>query len=259
METNDILALYDKFERQQCVAPMYRREVVGSVVRHVSKVSGRLSNVMYSELTAVTADAAIQTQMDDLKGMDCSGLTWNLYAHDTPADLAQRLLRAGFEEEEVDPVLILDIENVEDGGLENGRFDIRRLSQPAQIQDIVAVEEAVWGGQFDWLYTQLSGYLQEHPDFISLYVAYIAGQPASVAWTYFPEGSPFASMWGGATVSAHRGAGLYKALVAIRAQEARRRGCRFLMVKVSEMSRPILERHGFSLLTVIHPYTLSKD
>ncbi|HEY0793243.1 MAG TPA: hypothetical protein VGD78_19420 [Chthoniobacterales bacterium] len=47
----------------------------------------------------------------------------------------------------------------------------------------------------------------------------------------------------------HRGGGLYRALVAARANEARRLGCRFLTVEARETSSPILERLGFVALT----------
>lgn len=37
-------------------------------------------------------------------------------------------------------------------------------------------------------------------------------------------------------------------MLAIRAQEARRKGFRFLTVDASPMSRPILEKHGFRFI-----------
>jgi GNAT superfamily N-acetyltransferase len=49
-------------------------------------------------------------------------------------------------------------------------------------------------------------------------------------------------------VPAFRKQGLFTSLVAVRAQEARRRGARFLTVDARPMSRPILEALGFKLL-----------
>lgn len=74
------------------------------------------------------------------------------------------------------------------------------------------------------------------------------GQPASAAWVYFPKNSQFASLWGGSTLNDFRNRGLYTALLAVRAQEARTRQVRYLTVDASEMSRPILEKFGFTMM-----------
>jgi len=68
----------------------------------------------------------------------------------------------------------------------------------------------------------------------------------------FHPRSSFASLWGGSTVPERRRRGLYTALLAVRAQEARRRGYRFLTIDASPMSRPICEKHGFQFLTCAH-------
>ncbi|MBI0320141.1 GNAT family N-acetyltransferase, partial [Streptomyces javensis] len=48
--------------------------------------------------------------------------------------------------------------------------------------------------------------------------------------------------------------GVYRALVAFRARIAADRGCRYLQVDASGMSRPILRRLGFVPLTTTTPY-----
>jgi predicted acetyltransferase len=88
---------------------------------------------------------------------------------------------------------------------------------------------------------------------MSVYVAYIDAQPASAAWSFFPKHSQFASLWGGSTVSAFRKQGLYTALLAVRAQEARDRQVKFLTVDASPMSRPILEKFGFERIAYSYP------
>jgi predicted acetyltransferase len=55
-------------------------------------------------------------------------------------------------------------------------------------------------------------------------------------------------------VPGHRRRGLYTALLAARAQEARRRGARFLTVDASPMSQPILEKLGFRCISYAHEY-----
>jgi predicted acetyltransferase len=76
--------------------------------------------------------------------------------------------------------------------------------------------------------------------------------PACSAWIRFHPPTQFASLWGGSTLPAYRKHGLYTAVLAVRAQEARRRGYRFLTIDASPMSRPIVEKHGFQFLTYAH-------
>ena len=64
----------------------------------------------------------------------------------------------------------------------------------------------------------------------------------------------FASLWGGGTLPAWRGRGIYRALVAYRAGLAARRGYRYLTVDASADSEPILRRLGFRCLARTTPY-----
>jgi GNAT superfamily N-acetyltransferase len=73
----------------------------------------------------------------------------------------------------------------------------------------------------------------------------------------FRRGADFATLWGGATLQAWRGRGIYRATVAHRANLAAERGFRFLEVDASSDSRPILERLGFSAVTTTTPYVWS--
>lgn len=67
-------------------------------------------------------------------------------------------------------------------------------------------------------------------------------------------GSGFAGLWGGGTVPAWRGKGIYRALVAHRARSAAEGGYRYLQVDASDQSRPILQRLGFLALSTTTPY-----
>jgi GNAT superfamily N-acetyltransferase len=73
----------------------------------------------------------------------------------------------------------------------------------------------------------------------------------------FPSGTEFATFWGGFTLPAWRGRGLYRALVAHRAKLATERGRRYIQVDASDASRPILERLGFVAVTTTTPYVWS--
>ena len=74
------------------------------------------------------------------------------------------------------------------------------------------------------------------------------------AWVRFASGTGFATLWGGSTLPAWRGRGIYRALVAQRANLAAARGFRYLQVDASDASRPILERLGFVPVTTTTPF-----
>jgi predicted acetyltransferase len=94
---------------------------------------------------------------------------------------------------------------------------------------------------------------------MSVYVAYVDEQPASAAWIYFPKHSQFASLWGGSTIRSFRKRGLFTALLAVRAREAKARQARYLTVDASPMSRPILEKFGFERIAYSYPCKWKRD
>jgi GNAT superfamily N-acetyltransferase len=121
------------------------------------------------------------------------------------------------------------------------------------LETVRRLLETVWDEPFEWFIPRMTRYLA--PDgYVSIYLALVDGRPASTAWSFYPPGSRFVGLFGGTTLEAYRGRGLYTALLAARAQEAIRRGRQFLHVDAGEMSRPILQRQGFSLLTETTPY-----
>jgi len=256
MKSSEILDLYDEQERKKSVHPLYKREESGQVVRHVSLDPSRLSFIIYSDLTASNADRIIQEQIawyeNDVNG---GGLEWKSFDHDAPADLKERLRAQGFEEDEVEALLVIDLQNCPEVYLQPVMADVRRITDGAQMAVVAAIQEAVYGQKFDWLERQLRENIVAQPDFWGVYIAYVDGVAACAAWISYPPGSAFAGLWGGATLPEYRKMGLYTAVVATRAQEAIERGYRFLTVDAGDMSRPILEKRGFQLLTYTTPFT----
>ena len=84
----------------------------------------------------------------------------------------------------------------------------------------------------------------------------MAGNTAiSAARVEFHPDTEFASLWGGGTLRAWRGRGVFRSLVAYRAALASARGFRYLQVDASPESRPILQRLGFVELATTTPFT----
>ncbi len=180
------------------------------------------------------------------------GFEWKLYHHDdTTGALTAALLARGFVAGAAETLMALDLATT--GLPPAGDADIRRLDTPAQLADIVAVQDAVWGGDHRGLAEGLAAEWRALPDRLSIHAAYVEGLPASTGWIRFHPGRDFADLWGGSTLPHHRGRGLYRALVAARADEARRRGVRYLTVDASPDSRPILTRLQFQAVDTITP------
>ncbi len=252
MDKAQLLAIFTRDQRQETTFPEMRREVTPTVIRHIENASDGEGMIVYSQLTEANADAVIEEQIKYYEGIG-QDFEWKLYDYDTPADLKDRLAARGFSIEEVEAIMVLDLDDAPALLWQPIQHDIQRITAPEKIAEIIAIEQEVWNEDFTGLGRFLSGALRSYPDQMSIYVAYVDGQPASAAWVYFPQDSQFASLWGGSTISRYRKQGLYTALLAVRAQEARARGVRYLVVDASDMSAPILEKYGFQIIAHSYP------
>ena len=250
METGDILDLFDHDERRQAFYPGMRQEVAPPVVRQMDP-SGHGNVIIHSELTPETAASVIRGEIDYFGqlGLD---FEWKVFDYDQPEDLKSRLEKEGFELEPTEAVLVLDLETRPGFLGQPTSCEVRRAADSRAIQDLVSVQNAVWGGDHDWLARRLESDLKNAPEALSVYVAYEEDVPVSTAWIRFSAHGRFASLWGGSTLPAHRGKGFYTALLSVRLQEAVERGFRFVTVDAQPPSRPILEKRGFKLLTRAH-------
>jgi GNAT superfamily N-acetyltransferase len=138
-------------------------------------------------------------------------------------------------------------------------YEIRALVDPDRLEDLATVEERVWGEPHAAFAAALGEEMRRRPDGLLVYAAYRHERPVAAGWLRLHAGTGFASLWGGSTLEEHRGRGLYRALVAVRAARARDAGARFLLVDARDSSRPILERLGFRVLTTLAAFVWSPD
>jgi len=108
MNAEQILALFDQEQRREVHFSDVRREVTPTVVRQVGLYHPE-SAIIYSWLNPANVEAAIREEIAYFSGLD-HDLEWKVYEHDSPADLKERLLAHGFEAEETEALVILDIE-----------------------------------------------------------------------------------------------------------------------------------------------------
>ncbi len=265
MQSQEILALYDQEQRIDVEYPAVRKEHRPHLIRYIHEKEGP-HFILYSRLAGADVEAVIAGEQAYFSPL--GEVEWKVFGHDQPADLRQRLAARGFKIEEPEAIMALDLEDDlpetllqsragQDALSEPAVVTVQRLESPAQLADVRRIEETVWSEDFGGLIERLSADLSR-PGYLSVYTATLDDRPASAAWIYFHPNSQFAGLWGGSTLAEYRGRGLYTALLAARVREAADRGYRFLTIDASPMSRPIVARHGFRLLTMAWACTWEK-
>ena len=254
MDHASVLALHDRELREGARpdGPGARVERVGGVVRHVADAHG-WNGVLWSDLDEANADAVIAEQIAYFTALG-HDFEWKLYGHDLPTDLGQRLTAVGFTSEPQETLMVGEItERILDAQLPDG---IRLLpaTDRAGIDLVADVHEKAFGTDSSRLRARLLDQLAADPDTVVAVVALADDEPVSAARMELVPGTSFAGLWGGGTVEAWRGRGIYRALIAHRARIAADRGYRYLQVDASDQSRPILERLGLTPLTTTTPY-----
>ena len=256
MNKSSVLFHYDKDLRLRIMYPEARREITGDVVRFIRKAPG-MNFVSFTFAGEQEMGRVIDREVAYFAPMN-QPFTWKVYDHDPLPSLSTALAARNFiVDDDPGAVMMLDLNEAPLELFQPVKADIRRITDKTRLNDVVHVLDSVWGGKNDWVHERLGLHLQI-PGYLSVYVAYVEGQPAAVAWTYFPQGH-FATLFAGSTKAEYRKQGLYTSLLMARLQEIRQRGYPFAVVEAGAQSKPIVERHGFRHLTTVWDYAWSRD
>ncbi|MEV0383981.1 GNAT family N-acetyltransferase [Nonomuraea sp. NPDC050643] len=197
--------------------------------------------------------------LDELIARQCAyfgargeAFEWKTRGHDRPADLPDRLTRAGFVPEPAETVLIGVAEELRAEPPLPEDVTLRQVTADHDLRAIAEMESVVWGEDWSWLADDLIRRVADGST--EVLVAESGGRVVSAAWLVHKPGTRFAGLWGGSTLKEFRGRGVYRALVAHRARLAVASGVDYLQVDASEDSRPILQRLGFEAVTTTTPY-----
>ncbi|MFF2889512.1 GNAT family N-acetyltransferase [Paenibacillus sp. NPDC057967] len=252
MNKSDMIERFNREQRIDIVYPGTRREADEYVIRQIS--SGEEDSfISYSSLTASQADAIIQRELDYFASLG-RRFEWKLYDFDQPANLRDRLEARGFEIGDAEALMVMGLESGHPLLTASIPESIKPITNDEGVDGLMALEESIWQESHQELGHRLKHDLRHTPDELMIHAAYDeAGRIVSGAWMYMHTGTSFCSFWGGSTLPDYRGKGLYTGLIAIRAQEAWKRGFRLLTVDASPMSRPVLERKGFQCLGYTYP------
>ena len=249
----EILNLLD-VERQTIVYPDARRIARQGLVRDFYS-DGKSCEVAYSHSSESEIDQLIQEGITDClrEGYE---LEWKLYGHDQPHCLRERLIASGFEAGDLEAFMVLRTKSdtmEQFAGIEN--TDIKRVNDENSLKDYQIIMEEVHGTNRDSEVEQYRFMLENHPNNMSLYVAYVDGEAATCGRVYFHEESQFAGLYGGNTRVKYRKRGLFTQIVGVRVREAIKRGIPYICVDALPTSEPILTRLGFERLTYTQPFT----
>jgi len=251
MNRNNLLVRYDKDLRLRLMYPEARKEITKDVVRFVRYAPG-MNFVGFTFANEPELERVIDQQLEYFVPMK-QPFTWKVYDHDLLPTLGEKLVTREFVRDE-DPadVMVLDLKTASPHLFEPANTDVRRITTLDGLKDIIYVLDNVYGGNNTWVNDRLGMHLNV-PGYLSVYVAYVDNRPASIAWTYFPNGH-FATLYAGSTIAEYRKQGLYTSLLSTRLQEIRDRGYQFAVVEAGPMSKPIVSKHGFKHLTTVYDY-----
>jgi GNAT superfamily N-acetyltransferase len=255
-----LLAAYDQQARRESanLPPGVWCERDGPVVRVVGRHEGFISTPCDVGVGGADLDRLIARQRDYFARRG-EAVEWKTWAYDQPADLTGRLAAAGFVPGEPETVVIgLASQMATDPVLPEGVV-LSQVTEPAGIDRIAEMEAKAWGHDSSGVASDLIGEMAAAPDDIVVFAAEAAGVIVCAGRIEFRPGTEFAGLWGGATLPEWRGKGIYRALVARRAQLAVARGVRYLQVDASADSAPILQRLGFVAVTTTTPYVWSPE
>lgn len=249
MDIAHIQALFNEHQRRNVSFPDITAEHEPPVIRHIR--DDGMCWIMYSEVDEHNADAIIEREKAYFNQRGQT-FEWKYYSFDRPADLLERLRAHGFVIGEDEAVMVLDMHHAPARLLEPPHNEIRRIEHAQDLHLAHTVVKEIWGGA-DATATESEDEAKKLLEEQQVYVGLVDGKPASFARLTLHPGTPFASMWGGATREQYRGRGIYTDLVAVRVQEALRHGHRYLTLDASPMSRPIVEKLGFVKIATSNP------
>ncbi|MCQ4207062.1 GNAT family N-acetyltransferase [Streptomyces longispororuber] len=256
MDQEAVLNLFDRQLRREARPdePGARVERVGDVVRQTGPPAG-WNGVLWSDLDEHTVDAAVAEQVRFARERGVE-MEWKTYGHDRPADLPARLLAAGFVAEETETLLVAETARVPMDVDPPDGVRLLPVTDEAQVELVERVHDLAFDGGRSSIGHQVRRQLAHDPSTVPAVVALHGDEPVSAARLELHPGTDFASLWGGGTVPAWRGRGIYRALVAFRVRIAAERGVSYVHVDASSFSRPILRRLGFEALGTTTPYVL---
>lgn len=253
---DDLRVAYDEQLRgaERTFHPGVRFEQHGPLRRTVSRTPALISAPVDLGVYGTELDALIAREQAYFAARR-QPVEWEVCTHDQPADLPERLVRAGFQPQPPDAVMIGVVAELSSVSppLPDG-VTVRRVSERADLERIAGLCAVVWNQPWNSFADDLADLVADAPDDVQILVAESDGVLVSTATLLMRTGTDFASTRQGATLREWRGKGLYSALVARRVEFVRERGAKYLHTDAAPGSESALRRLGFHAVTTVTPY-----
>lgn len=209
------------------------------------------NGIVWSDLGDANVDEVIAREVRHFGGRSWE---WKHYSGDRPADLAERLLGAGFMADPPESVMLAEIADLDLHTAPPDGSELVIVSSAEDVEALVHVHDEVFGGDHAALGQEVAAALGAAEPARVAVLAQAEDTTVSAGRVEFHAGTEFASLWGGGTLPDWRRRGVFRALVAERARLAADRGFRYLQVDAMPASRPILARLGFVQVATTTPY-----
>lgn len=262
LDAQGLLRAYDEQLRTDAETPSAVAVLRLGPLRLVTFAGGR-GFVTYRDLDGADEPrirelvaAAVQHYHDDPQ---IERVEWKARGHDHAPGLHDALLAHGFVVDEPESIMLgearlLDIDVPLPAGVR-----LRTVEDEHDVRAMCAMQDIAFGEEVSVAMADAVWARLTRGDGMQLWVAE-AGQEIVCAGRLEPvAGSDFAGIWGGATVPAWRGRGIYRALTAARARAALELGRTLIHSDSTEDSRPILERSGLIRVSSTTPYRWTPD
>lgn len=257
--TPDLLALFDRD---------LRGEVECSIGQHVRDF-GHLWAAQFSswfitlgpghslELSDLRRDtASAMSWISTQPAAELPTLEWKTYGHHLSADLEQHLAELGLTADNEETLMAGPAHTLASQPATVAGVTIRQVVAGDQLAadcaQITTLLEGIFGPNSGPSTKSLEVKAVEPQG--ALYVADYAGEIVATGRVILDGNSSWAGLRGGCVAEHHRGRGLYRALVAARAEWAIQHGAHTMRSDCTKMSQPILERAGLQALTSTTPY-----
>ena len=229
------------------------RDAPGVDVRDVGGIRLRLAPGIGDDYLTGVFGAVLAPEEADrriaeiIAAVDGEPFHWSVWPTDEPADLPERLVRAGFEDVGRNPLMTYDLEALGDPEPPPVGLEIREALDTATRSQVAAyATEAVgWnddGRENPYAATFLR--LAEEPSpRMRIFGGWLDGELVSCAELF--TGSGLAGIYAVATTEAVRGRGFGRALTLAAMHAGRDEGRRLAVLMASDLGEPVYRRIGY--------------
>lgn len=213
---------------------------------HAFPSNPMFKGVWATRLTNENADAVIDETLAWYKQRGAPFIFWWVTPRSTPADLRERLLARGFQENIAsDPGMAVELNALNENIKTPENFRIERALRDSQIRDwantfVEAFKIPAWAGNAWYDATTRIG--AENAPW-QLYLGYWNDKP--VATNILFHGAGVASVYGVGTIASARGQGIGAIITLKPLLDARDMGFQYGVLFSTEMGHPVYKRLGF--------------